>query len=101
MSELLEPGGLLVVGTTAGVRGGPTDQDLAASTTALSLSNRFSDWHLTPFDTDSSWSVSVYAKPGILETHAHPDGIFILNAPAKKTDASDSDVSKNWSLAER
>ena len=79
VSRLLVAGGLFVVGTTTNVRGGPSDQNEAAALATLSLVNRFSDWHLGPFTADSSWSVGVYAKPGVPETRSSPDGIFILN----------------------
>ncbi|UWX95907.1 class I SAM-dependent methyltransferase [Arthrobacter zhaoxinii] len=75
---LLVDGGLFVVGTTVGARGGPTAQDAAAGSAGLPLKNRFSDWHLGAFDKDSGWSVSVYAKPGALSTRTGPDGVFLL-----------------------
>ncbi|MCQ1956473.1 class I SAM-dependent methyltransferase [Arthrobacter sp. zg-Y826] len=75
---LLVDGGLFVVGTTVDTRGGPQAQDAAAGSAGLPLLNRFSDWHLGAFDEDSGWSVSVYAKPGALNTRTGPDGIFIL-----------------------
>ncbi|MCC9204995.1 class I SAM-dependent methyltransferase [Arthrobacter sp. zg-Y769] len=74
----LVDGGLFVVGTTVEARGGPKTQDAAAGFAGLPLLNRFSDWHLGAFDKDSGWSVSVYAKPGALNTGTGPDGIFIL-----------------------
>ncbi|GAB3544104.1 class I SAM-dependent methyltransferase [Arthrobacter tumbae] len=79
VSRLLVAGGLFVVGTTSGVRGGPHDQDSAAASANLPLIHRFSDWHLGPFTTGSSWSVSVFAKPGVMETGTGPNGIFTLN----------------------
>ncbi|MHA7272633.1 methyltransferase domain-containing protein [Arthrobacter sp. TMT4-20] len=78
VSELLVDGGLFVVGTTVAARGGPKSQDAVAGLVGLRFLNRFSDWHLGSFDQDSAWSVSVYAKPGALNTAAGPDGIFIL-----------------------
>lgn len=78
VSELLVDGGLLVVGTTVATRGGPKDQDTAARLAGLMFLNRFSDWHLSSFKEDSAWSVSVHAKPGALNAHTGPDGIFIL-----------------------
>ena len=76
--RLLVGGGLFVLGTTVGARGGPEAQDKAAGSAGLTLLNRFSNWHLGPFDKESGWSVSVYAKPGALERWNEPDGIFIL-----------------------
>lgn len=52
-------------GTSSKPRGGPPDQDLAADSAGLMLSDRFSDWHLGHFSReDSAWSVSVYVPPG-------------------------------------
>jgi len=75
---LLADGGLVVVGTSVETRGGPPAQDAAAGFAGLPLVNRFSDWHLGAFDKGSGWSVSVYAKPGALNTRTGPDGVFIL-----------------------
>ena len=81
--SLLIQGGLFVVGTTVETRGGPKCLDTAADFAGLVLSHRFSDWHLGAFDKDSGWSVSVYNKPGALHPRTGPDGIFILEHPAK------------------
>lgn len=75
--KILMPGGKLVIGTTTAARGGPTDQDRAASGSALSLIHRFSDWHLGKFELDSPWSVSVYSVAGS-KASADSSGIFIL-----------------------
>ena len=75
---LLRPGGLLVVGTSTHVRGGPVDLDVAASATNLALMQRFSDWHLGHYSIDSAWSVSVFVAPGESSKFDIPDGIFIL-----------------------
>ncbi|KAD3720612.1 methyltransferase domain-containing protein [Arthrobacter yangruifuii] len=83
VNGLLIEGGLFVVGTTVEARGGPKSQDTAAGFAGLTLLHRFSDWHLGAFDKDSGWSVSVYAKPGALHPRTGPDGIFILEYPAK------------------
>ncbi len=77
-SELLVPGGFLILGTTAAVRGGPGDQDVAARTTQLSLRGRYSNWHLGLFTEQSPWAVSVYANAGELPAANGPDGIFVL-----------------------
>ncbi|GAB3537850.1 hypothetical protein GCM10027403_22950 [Arthrobacter tecti] len=78
VADLLKPGGSFVMGTTAGARGGPADQDALAAGGELSLQNRFGDWHLAPYSADSPWSVSVFAKAGVRSASAGPDGIFIL-----------------------
>ncbi|WP_019483904.1 class I SAM-dependent methyltransferase [Arthrobacter sp. TB 23] len=78
VSGLLVDDGLFVVGTTAATRGGPKAQDAAARLAGLLFLNRFSDWHLSSFEQDSAWSVSVHSKPGALNAHTGPDGIFIL-----------------------
>lgn len=77
-SELLVPGGFLVVGTTTAVRGGPGDQDQAARRVGLVPIGRFSDWHLGRFTEEAAWSVSVYASPGELPAEDGPGGIFVL-----------------------
>lgn len=76
--ELLVDGGLFVVGTTVAARGGPKAQDTAARLAGFLFLNRFSDWHLSSFEQDSAWSVSVHAKPGTLNAHTGPDGMYIL-----------------------
>lgn len=81
--RLLIEGGLFVVGTTVATRGGPKSLDMAADFAGLALLHRFSDWHLGAFDKDSGWSVSVYGKPGTIHPRTGPDGIFILENPAK------------------
>ena len=83
VSGLLDGGGLFVLGTTVNARGGPEAQEKAAGFAGLTLLHRFSDWHLGAFDQDSARSVSVYAKPGELHPRTGPDGIFILEHPAK------------------
>jgi len=76
---LLSPGGFFIVGTSSKPRGGPLDQDLAVNSTGLTLTNRFSDWHLGRFSReDSAWSVSVYTAPGDSPRSDSAEGIFIL-----------------------
>jgi SAM-dependent methyltransferase len=77
-SSVLNPGGRLVVGTTTHHRGGPTDLDRCAAATSLSLEQRYSDWHLSAFDPDSSWSVSVFNARGPRRPTEGPDGIHVL-----------------------
>ncbi len=77
-AKLLVPGGFLILGTTAAVRGGPGDQDVAARATPLSFRGRFSDWHMGLFTEQSPWAVSVYANAGELRAANGPDGIFVL-----------------------
>ena len=79
VGALLRPGGLFVVGTSSRVRGGPVDQDVAASFAGLALTQRFSDWHLGLYSSDSPWSVSVFVAPGEPTRSDTPDGIFILD----------------------
>jgi len=76
--ELLKDGGLFVIGTSSHARGGPIEQDEAANATGFELIQRFSDWHLGRFTSDSLWSVSVFAAPGESVNRESPDGIFIL-----------------------
>ncbi|MGC0270367.1 class I SAM-dependent methyltransferase [Glutamicibacter soli] len=78
VGELLEPGGIVIVGTTTAIQGGPVDQDNAVVGSAMTLSHRFSDWHLTPFLAESPWSVSVFSANRLREFTEAPDGIFIL-----------------------
>ena len=60
VAALLGPGGFFIGGTSSKPRGGPPDQDLAADSAGLMLTNRFSDWHLGHLSReDSAWSVSV------------------------------------------
>ena len=77
-SELLAPGGHLVVGTTTHRRGGPADHDRCAADTSLRLEHRHGDWHLGVFNSDSQWSVSVYTAPGARRTAEGLDGIHVL-----------------------
>lgn len=77
---VLAPGGLLVIGTTTAIPGGPADQDAAAAaTTNLTLEHRHADWHLGTFEADSPWSVSVFAAAGTPEPIDAPDGMFVLS----------------------
>lgn len=78
VAELLEAGGIFVVGTTTAIQGGPMDQDKAAAGSGLTLSHRFSDWHLSPFHAGSPWSVSVFSAPGSRNLAEVPDGMFVL-----------------------
>lgn len=78
VGALLRPGGLLVIGTSSRVRGGPVHQDVAAGIAGLALAQRFSDWHLGRYSISSPWSVSVFVAPGEPPTVDTPDGIFIL-----------------------
>lgn len=75
---LLKAGGLFVIGTSSHARGGPVDQDRAANATGFALTQRFSDWHLGHYSSDSAWSVSVFVAPGQSTGREIPDGIFIL-----------------------
>lgn len=79
VGELLESGGILVVGTTTAIHGGPADQDNAAARSGLSLTHRFADWHLGPFNAESPWSVSVFSASGLRDFAEIPDGIFMLS----------------------
>lgn len=78
-AELLVPAGYLVTGTSTESRGGPKDQDRASRESGLTLYQRFSNWHLRPFQGDP-WCVSVYLAPGTPAAHDGPDGIFVLPA---------------------
>ncbi|WP_157374940.1 bifunctional 2-polyprenyl-6-hydroxyphenol methylase/3-demethylubiquinol 3-O-methyltransferase UbiG [Arthrobacter alpinus] len=49
VGKLLEAGGVFIVGTTTAIQGGPVDQDKAVAGSAMTLTHRFSDWHLSPF----------------------------------------------------
>ena len=80
VSSILNPGGCLIIGTSSKARGGPTQQDVAAGGSGLTLTHRFSDWHLSPFSEDSPWSVSVYSSAGQRRTADGPDGMFVLGA---------------------
>lgn len=79
VAALLEPGGIFVIGTTTAIQGGPADQDNTAARSGLTLTHRFSDWHLGPFDAKSPWSVSVFSAPGSRDSTEIPDGIFVLS----------------------
>jgi hypothetical protein len=76
--KLLKDGGLFVIGTSSHARGGPIEQDEAANATGFELTQRFSDWHLGCYNSDSLWSVSVFVAPGESTKRESPDGIFIL-----------------------
>ncbi|WP_269936521.1 class I SAM-dependent DNA methyltransferase [Arthrobacter sp. HY1533] len=78
VGELLEAGGILIVGTTTAIQGGPVDQDNAVAGSSMTLSHRFSDWHLSPFHDESPWSVSVFSANRLRESTEVPDGMFIL-----------------------
>lgn len=80
LPSILKPGGCLVVGTSTAARGGPAQQDLAASGSELTLAHRFSDWHLGSFSEDLPWSVSVYANAGKRRADGGPDGVFVLGS---------------------
>lgn len=76
--RILVPAGHLVIGTSTRSRGGAEDQDkLMQSSTSLALRQRFSNWHLGPFNNDP-WCVSVYTTPGTRAPAGGPDGIFVL-----------------------
>jgi len=78
VAELLDAGGVFVVGTTTAIQGGPADQDNAAARSGLTLAHRFSDWHLSPFCTESPWSVSVFSATGSRDFAEVPGGMFVL-----------------------
>jgi predicted TPR repeat methyltransferase len=78
-ATLLNPGGHLIIGTTAETRGGPPDQDAAVSGTSLTLQNRFADWHLAPYRERSQWPVSVYLAVGTRADPTSSEGIFVLD----------------------
>lgn len=78
LKNQLNDNGVLIIGTTAAMRGGPTDQDLAVHGTGLILTHRYSDWHLGSFDQDSSWSVSIFGHNTSRQFSDTPDGKFIL-----------------------
>ena len=80
LPSLLNPGGVVIVGTTTNARGGPTDQDLAAAGSGLTLTHRCADWHLGPFSEDSPWSVSVYSNAGSRREANGPDRVFVLGS---------------------
>lgn len=75
---LLATSGVLVLGTTTAARGGPVDQDRAGAESGLTLSHRYSDWHLNPYSDNSPWSVSVFSKNHHREFAGGPDGMFVL-----------------------
>ena len=79
VAALLESGGIFVVGTTTAIQGGPTDQDNTAARSGLSLTHRFADWHLSPFNAESPWSVSIFSARGSRDFDEVPDGIFVLS----------------------
>lgn len=74
----LSDNGVLIIGTTTAMRGGPTDQDLAVHGTGLILTHRYSDWHLGSFDEESPWSVSIFGRSCKRQFSESPDGNFIL-----------------------
>lgn len=76
-AEALTPAGYLVTGTSTHSRGGPQEQDKASQAAGLSLLQRFSNWHLKPFE-DDPWCVSVYVSSGSRPAANGPDGIFVL-----------------------
>ncbi|SDL29542.1 hypothetical protein SAMN04487916_107208 [Arthrobacter sp. ov407] len=80
VASLLNPGGFLIVGTSTHSRGGPAAQELAATGSGLTLTHRYSDWHLGLFSEESPWSVSVYSNDGSRRAAGGPDGIFVLGS---------------------
>lgn len=78
VGNLLASGGVFIVGTTTAIQGGPVDQDNAVAGSAMTLTHRFSDWHLSPFHSESPWSVSVFSANRLRESTEVPDGMFIL-----------------------
>lgn len=78
VEKLLKPSGIFVIGTTTAIQGGPVHQSRAAAATKLALTHRYADWHLSPFTSDSPWSVSVYSAAGSRDFSGGPDGMFIL-----------------------
>ncbi|WP_261382539.1 bifunctional 2-polyprenyl-6-hydroxyphenol methylase/3-demethylubiquinol 3-O-methyltransferase UbiG [Arthrobacter sp. UKPF54-2] len=80
VSSILNPGGGLIIGTSTKAKGGPAQQDVAAAGSGLTLTHRFSDWHLGPFSEESPWSVSVYSNAGTRRAAEGPDGMFVLGA---------------------
>lgn len=76
--KLLADTGVLIIGTTARGKGGTEHQDELLAETPLQLVGRFSDWHLSVFDSSADWSVSVYAKSQKRSGFTPPDGIFVL-----------------------
>ena len=76
--NLLKESGAVVIGTTAGARGGTEQQDTLLHGSDLQLIGRFSDWHLSPYDSSADWSVSVYTKSQKRDGFDKRDGIFIL-----------------------
>lgn len=83
LERLLSPAGLLIIGTTANIKGGPADQDRAAKGTGMALVHRFGDWHLGAFGEGSTWSVSVFAASGTGHPPEGPDGMFVLRPSAE------------------
>ena len=77
-AQLLVPGGILLAGTTAKVRGGPVDQDQAVKSSGLTLLHRYANWHFGPFTDRAPWSVSVYRAGDQALVYDAPDGRFIL-----------------------
>lgn len=80
MKTLLTPGGLLVIGTTTVVRGGPRDQDASAPAAGLKLKQRYANWHLDEFLPSSPFSVSIFSTPGEPAPMSGPDGMYILRS---------------------
>ncbi len=80
VASLLNPGGLLIVGTSTHSKGGPAAQEAAAAGSGLTLTHRYSDWHLGLFSKESPWSVSVYSNAGSRRAAGGPDGIFVLGS---------------------
>ncbi|UUX59852.1 class I SAM-dependent methyltransferase [Glutamicibacter halophytocola] len=78
--ELLNDTGVMVIGSTARARGGTVDQDDLFADSRLQLVGRFSDWHLSSFDSTAEWSVSIYAQDQKRTGFKAPDGIFVLPA---------------------
>lgn len=74
----LNDNGILIIGTTTAMRGGPSDQDHAVHGTDLMLTHRYADWHLGSFAEDSPWSVSIFGRSSIRQFSETPDGKFIL-----------------------
>lgn len=76
--QVLSSSGVLIIGTTSHTKGGSADQDELRQGTSLQLMQRFSDWHLSPYQSDSPWSVGVYAHIKQRSGFPSPDGIFVL-----------------------
>ena len=78
LEKHLNGDGIIIIGTTTALRGGPKDQDRVVEGTTLTLTHRYADWHLGLFAEDSPWSVSIFGRSITRQFSETPDGKFIL-----------------------